>query len=310
MSLLFWRQVSKALARLNPDRVIEESEAPFSLALVGSNQEVSDMEDWLVPPHLSPQQQARGRRLLFTMRPPLTPGDRTLLERVDGRLVGESAAHPASNEVSRITTEYIYFHRHETPRVSAHLLAAMPDHTLALARHFPALRAPVTQGIVSKTAKENAAFALLSAIPNVIPSPIELPWAIGEFASDTVVITANQMRMALAVAAAFDSPVGFLEQRGQVLSILGSAFGLRAIARELAGKVPAGGGLVVKGLIAYAGTYTLGQGLVHWHRSGRRLTRSEKRRLYTQAMESGRAKIEDMARRALGRAESRQPVNS
>ena len=56
----------------------------------------------------------------------------------------------------------------------------------------------------------------------------------GSFASDTIVITANQTRMALAIAAACDAPVGFGEQRGQVASIMGSAFGLRAIAQGFA----------------------------------------------------------------------------
>ena len=39
------------------------------------------------------------------------------------------------------------------------------------------------------------------------------------------------------------------------------AFGWRALARELVGHIPLGGGLIPKGAIAYAGTYVVGKGL-------------------------------------------------
>jgi hypothetical protein len=35
-----------------------------------------------------------------------------------------------------------------------------------------------------------------------VPSLVELPWAFGEFASDTMFLTGNQIRMAFAIAAA------------------------------------------------------------------------------------------------------------
>src|ERR1019366_5718995 len=179
------------------------------------------------------------------------------------------------NELHRVCRDYLVFTPEDTVTLAARIANGRPDLQLAMARAFPALREAVVGRIIQRTSKENAAFAILSALPNVVPSPIELPWAGGEFASDTVVITANQVRMALAIAAACDTPVGFGEQRGQMASILGSAFGLRALARELAGKIPAGGGVVAKGCIAFAGTYTLGLALAHWNRSGRKLSWGE-----------------------------------
>lgn len=287
----------KTLEGLQPEAVLRQSATPFSLALVGSREEVSAMEDWLVPPRLTAAQQARARQPLFSMPLPLSPGDRAMLPRMDLRIAGPSAL--ASDEVRSLTRDYVVFDAEQPLAAVGQVLKARPELSLALARTWGAFRQPVVDGIVSRVSKENATFAMLSALPNVIPSPIELPWAIGEFASDTVVLTANQMRMALMIAAASNAPVGFGEQRGQVLSILGSAFGLRAIARELAGKVPAGGGLVIKGLIAYAGTYTLGAGLARWHRTGRRPTLREKREAYRKAYLAGRATVEAIARKAL-----------
>ena len=111
--------------------------------------------------------------------------------------------------------------------------------------------------MVKKIAKENALFSLATALPDIVPF-ISLPWAIGEFASDTAFLTANQIRMAFLLAAANDRDIGYHEQRGEIASIILGAFGWRALARELVGKIPWGGGLVPKAAIAYAGTRVAG----------------------------------------------------
>jgi hypothetical protein len=69
---------------------------------------------------------------------------------------------------------------------------------------------------------------------------------------------------------------------------VGGAVGWRALARELAGKIPFGGGLIPKAAIAYAGTYTVGFGLERFYRIGRGLTRQERREVYERALRRGR----------------------
>jgi len=98
----------------------------------------------------------------------------------------------------------------------------------------------------------------------------------------------NQVRMAFLLAAASDREVGYREQRMEIASIVAGAFGWRALARELAGKIPFGAGLIPKAAIAFAGTYTVGQGLERFYRLGYRLTRRERRAIYQQALEHGR----------------------
>ena len=68
--------------------------------------------------------------------------------------------------------------------------------------------------IIMSIARENALFAIATALPNIVPSLIELPWAFGEFASDTAFLTANQIRMAFQIAAACGHDVGFSDQKG------------------------------------------------------------------------------------------------
>ncbi len=136
---------------------------------------------------------------------------------------------------------------------------------LALGRQFLPFRRPVVERIIHMVSRENALFAVATALPNVVPSLIELPWAFGEFASDTAFLTANQVRMAFQIAAACGKDVGLCQQKGAVLTIAAGAFGWRALARELVGHIPLGGGLIPKGAIAYAGTYVVGKGMEYLH---------------------------------------------
>jgi len=136
--------------------------------------------------------------------------------------------------------------------------------------------------------RENTIFAVATSLPNVVPSFIELPWAFGEFASDTAFLTANQMRMAFQIAAACGKDVGMAQQKFELLGIAGGAFGWRALARELVGHIPFGGGLIPKGAIAYAGTYLAGKGLERLHLENGRHTSEELKSLYEHGLHRGR----------------------
>jgi hypothetical protein len=139
-----------------------------------------------------------------------------------------------------------------------------------------------------------------TALPDVIPSLMELPWAFGEFASDTAFMTANQLRMAFQVAAACGKEVGFGHQKAEILGIAAGAFGWRAIARELAGKIPFGGGLIPKGAIAYAVTYGIGKALERLYAAGKPFTRAEREEAYQSAYERGKSIAQEVAGRAAG----------
>jgi hypothetical protein len=175
------------------------------------------------------------------------------------------------------------------PHGTAQAIAAdRHDIELALARNFPGFRRVVADNIVHRVARENGLFALVTALPNFFPSVIELPWAVGEFATDTAFLTMNQIRMALLLAAAFDQPIGYFEQKMQIGVIAAGAFGWRAIARELVGKIPLGGGLLPKAAVAFAGTYVVGLGLEKVNRTGSGLSKPEARDAYAGALVKGK----------------------
>jgi len=305
MSVRFWKQLLVALRRLSPGSIEREANRPFSLAVVGSPAEVEEWTERLNPASQSPRKREQGLRWLFPISLPLSESYARMLPRYDLVL----AAPSASRSVRALVRDYIPLPAEDDEKNGRWAAAVMheveerkPDLRLTLARHYWPLRVAAVEQIIAGVARENAAFSIASALPNVVPTALLPAWAAGEFLSDTVFITGNQFRMAFLIAAASDSAVGWTAQKAQLGSIFGSAFGWRAIARELSGKLPGGAGLVAKGLIAYAGTYAVGYGLDFLHRFGRHLTRAEKRQAYQQAYRNGRQAVEEVARKLTGRS--------
>jgi hypothetical protein len=268
------KQVRSAVSLLNPDKVRQLANRPLAIGLVASTSAgYADMEDFLLPG------QVLGDRKTGLLQNLYRSGDPGAPERFDLILYEQGLACPSNS--------YTFFREHPE-RTVADILADHPDLGLPLARMFPEFRKAVVDQTIAAVARENAIFAVASALPNIIPTILELPWALGEFASDTAFLTMNQIRMAFLIAAASDKPLGYGDQKTEIASILAGALGWRAIARELAGKIPLGGGLIPKGAIAYAGTYVIGKGMERFHQLGRVWTRSERRGIYDAAYERGK----------------------
>jgi hypothetical protein len=172
--------------------------------------------------------------------------------------------------------------------VVAKTLKAYPDLGIALARSFQPFRGQYVNEVVADVCKENTLFSLATAIPDIVPL-ISLPWAIAEFASDSAFLTMNQIRMGFMIAGASDREVGYMEQKGEIAAVIGSAFGWRALARELVGKIPFGGGLIAKAGVAYAGTKVLGVSLDKYYSLGYTYSREERNKLYADAYQQGKS---------------------
>jgi hypothetical protein len=285
--LRYLKQARSALSMLDPDEVRERAERRVAIGLVSSTSAAyADMENFLAPSPVSHEKRREVMRLVHRA------GDRGSPASFDLMLYEQGLPCPA---------DAFTFFRDDPDRTVEDILNERENDRehlgLALARNFYPFRKPLVDRVIASVARENAIFAIASALPNILPSLLELPWAIGEFASDTAFITMNQVRMAFLVAAASDKKVGYAEQKAELLSILGGAFGWRALARELAGFIPLGGGLLPKGAIAYAATYVVGKGLEHFHGVGYGYTRAQRRDAYQIAYERGK----EVVTSALGR---------
>jgi hypothetical protein len=289
MSTKAFSQIRTAVHQLNPGAVREEAERPLSIGLeAGSSETLAAMEDFLAPPGLSRRRRLQLFEGLHRIGDPGTPPSFDIVLSEEG-LPEAPGAFP--------------FFAGDPKRTVRAILRERGDFRLPLARRFPPFRQPVIHGIIQDVAQENALFALFSALPDVLPNVFALGWAVAEFASDTAVLTVNQVRMAFLIAAASDRPVGFLDQKRQVASIVAGAFGWRALARELAGKIPFGGGLIPKAAISYAGTYVVGLSLERFYRIGYGMTVAEREGVFREALANGRrfAGWALEARRRIGR---------
>jgi hypothetical protein len=281
--LQYLKQAKSALSLLNPDEVRRRAERPLVVGLVAEDSAAyAAMEDFLTPPAVSHDKRVQAMQSVHRACDPDIPVKYDLV------LYEQGLPCPA--------TAFTFF-RDDPGRTVEEIVKARDDLWLALARNFHPFRKPVVDRIITSVARENAIFAVASALPNVVPNLLEVPWALGEFASDTAFITMNQVRMAFLVAAASDKKVGYNEQVAELISIAAGAFGWRALARELVGFIPLGGGLIPKGAIAFAATYVLGKGLEHFHGVGYGYTRLQRRDAYQVAYARGKDLVSAVVRK-------------
>lgn len=135
------------------------------------------------------------------------------------------------------------------------------DGAVSLAARLPALRPAVCDRIIATAARQNGVVGVLVIIPG----------------ADMPVMTVNQIRMILQIAAAYGERVG-LERAVEIVSVVGLGFGLRTIARGALEFVP-GPGWMVKGGFGYTATLALGKTAVRYFEEGAPLTTSRVRRL-------------------------------
>lgn len=124
------------------------------------------------------------------------------------------------------------------------LLAISPDHAIPLARQFPILREAAAWEEINATSKQNA-------LIGVIPIP----------GADLPLMTANQLKMILRIAAMFDMPLS-VERARELLAVIGGGFALRAAARQIAKFIPLGA--VVGAGVGYSGTLAMGKGAIEY----------------------------------------------
>ena len=117
---------------------------------------------------------------------------------------------------------------------------------VVLAARLPALRRGVVEALIARVARQNAAIAAAVFIPGV----------------DFPVLTLNQLRLVLRIAAAYGEEID-AERLPEILGVVGSALGFRAFARQVVGVIPIAG-WAVQGAVAYGGTRTLGEAAIRY----------------------------------------------
>src|SRR5919199_6036939 len=144
------------------------------------------------------------------------------------------------------------------------------DFLVALAKGYPPFRRAVCEEITRNNARQNA---VIGALP--IPG------------ADMPVMTANQARMVLNIAAAYGEELS-MDRARELLGVLAAGFGLRALSRQAIKLVPVGG-WAASAVIAYAGTVAMGRAtMLYFERGGQKLAEEEISEIRRRAVEEAR----------------------
>ena len=275
---------------LQVSEIAEEAERPFHLALIGTGDQTAMLAARLA--HETP-----GPRDLGSSEP-------ANIWPYVGCFTNASGAPPDSLKLDADALTADEAHLAET---LAKLVIANPSLRLSLARHVPAFRPAVSAQLIGEVSKENARIALISALPAIVPLTAFLSPATA--LGDMVILTRNQVVLLLKIAAAYGKDIDLRARTRELLPVVGSAFGWRAAARELIGLVPGGIGLVVKGSVAYAGTYTVGKAAVIYYSTGQTLTGPRLRQLYRDSLQEAALRIRPLLQRARPSRPPRTPLD-
>jgi uncharacterized protein (DUF697 family) len=153
------------------------------------------------------------------------------------------------------------------------------DYLVPLAKGYPPFRRAVCEELIRKNARQNA---VIGALP--IPG------------ADMPVMTANQARMVLNIAAAHGEELS-LDRARELLGVLAAGFGLRALARQVVKLIPVGG-WAAAAVIGYAGTVAMGRAtMLYFERGGQKLGQDEIAEIRRRAVEEGREFVSRLRRR-------------
>lgn len=121
---------------------------------------------------------------------------------------------------------------------------------ISLAANFAFVRRAVAEDAVKSTSFQNAVIGGVAFIPG----------------ADMPLMTANQAKMVMQIAAAYGEPLG-AERIKELAAVIGGAFALRTVARQLVGLLP-GFGWALKAGIGYSGTLAMGYAAIEYFESG------------------------------------------
>ncbi len=139
-------------------------------------------------------------------------------------------------------------------RMGQWVIATCAKKKLAFSLAFPFVRKPLALDSVNTTSAENAAIGFVTFIPG----------------ADLPIMTLNQMKMLLQIAAGYGEPMGVARAK-ELACVVGGAFACRAVARQAVAIVPALG-WAIKAAVGYGGTQAMGHAAIEYFEAGGDIT--------------------------------------
>ena len=167
------------------------------------------------------------------------------------------------------------------PNLENRIVRAAGHGASALAVRLPAVRRAYCDHVVLANASQNAVIGGVVIVPG----------------ADMPAMTANQIRMVLKIAGAYGEDIG-LDRALEILSVVGTAFVFRTLARQALDFVP-GFGWALKGAVGFTGTVALGEAAIAYFEAGAPLQLSHIQRISRQ-LERARSRLPGFMQRGLG----------
>jgi uncharacterized protein (DUF697 family) len=228
-----------------------------TLAVTGDSPEAAELAG-----QLDAQREVRGAEIILAVS-----GDRITLS---GKAVEEPGEIPLPSVGGKASLDEL---AHRIVR------ALDEDYLVPLAKGYPPFRRAACEEIIRKNARQNA---VVGALP--IPG------------ADMPVMTANQGRMVLQIAAAYGEELS-IDRARELLGVLAAGFGLRALSRQVIKLVPVAG-WAAAAAVGYAGTVAMGRAtMLYFERGGQRVGEKEMAEIQRRAVEEGKAFASRLRRR-------------
>lgn len=135
-------------------------------------------------------------------------------------------------------------------RMGEWILAACSEKKLAMALSFHFVRRPLAYDSVVSTSMQNAAIGFVPLIPG----------------ADLPIMTLNQAKMVLQIAAAYDQPLDAARIK-EIAAVVAGGFLFRNVARSLSKFIP-GAGWVISGATGFVGTEAMGRAAIEYFEAG------------------------------------------
>ncbi len=221
-----------------------------TLAVTGDSERAAE-----IATALGAQRGVRGAEIILTV---LDGGERITLS-------GKAVEEPDDIEIPPAGGDLF---EELAPKIAR---ALEEEYLVPLGRGYPGFRRAACGEVIKNNARQNA---FIGALP--IPG------------ADMPVMTANQARMVLNIAAIYGEELS-LDRARELIGVLAAGFGFRALGRQVVKLIPVGG-WAVAAVIGYAGTLAMGRATMLYFERGKQ--------------EVGQKEMADIRQRAIKEAES------
>lgn len=291
-----WSEVKK----INWHEVNRLCQQNFHIGLVGVDAELAAMQAWLRSfPYLTTDGAASGAegaaadvaQYLTVIAAGEDGFDEKLVKSTTFCLAGREAV----NEVRRMKGEVFLFDDAGPDRLTTQILSNHPEVQFALAHHFPVFRPEMAQSVIQDTAFQNAAWALLTGLPNSLPGPHLILTSPFEGISDFTVLTLNEIKLLFELIGLSGCRVAPLYHGVEFAMVIGLGKLAETVALQTLGRLSGRAGILAKGAIAYAFTWTIGEAVFFYLSTGRKLGRPAFTARFREHFRRGRKVADEMA---------------